>query len=149
MGLYMKCPFLQQHWSLGWGGSFFSFLDTLFLGYWRLLPCCVIPTAAEWGCFVCQALQGSLEQNNPELVLCHTCMEFPAEGKLQPSHGYSKALAKPWGADKALEVLQESGNLRMESIKEGGKGFGRFTGRGIKNIYTVQTNPRSNERMKL
>lgn len=26
----------------------------------------------------------------------------------------------PRGVDKSLEVLQESGNLRMENIKEGG-----------------------------
>lgn len=31
----------------------------------------------------------------------------------------------PWDVDKALEVLQESGKLRMENIKKGGNSFGR------------------------
>lgn len=63
-------------------------------------------------------------------------MEFPAEGKFQTFHGYSKALAKPRGADKALEVLLESGNLRMENFKEGGKGFGRDLQEEALKIFT-------------
>lgn len=52
-------------------------------------------------------------------------MEFPAERKLQHFMDIPRPLAKPRAVDKALEVLQESGNLIMENMKEGGNGFGR------------------------
>lgn len=75
-------PFCSSTEGLGWGGTFFFFFFLFFLrlilGYWRLFPCSVIPTAPQCWCFVCfdcQALKGSLEQNNPELVLCHRTQE--------------------------------------------------------------------------
>lgn len=54
-------------------------------------------------------------------------MEFPAERKTPAFFFFDipRPLAKPRSVDKALEVLQESGNLRMENMKEGGNGFGR------------------------
>lgn len=42
----------------------------------------------------------------------------------------------PWDVDKALEVLQESGKLRMENIKEGGNSFGRDLQEEALKIFT-------------
>lgn len=47
-----------------------------------------------------------------------------------------RPLAKSMGVDKALEVLQESGNLIMENIKEGGNGFGRDLQEEALKIFT-------------
>lgn len=46
-----------------------------------------------------------------------------------------RPLAKPRGIGKALEVLQESGNLIMENI-EGGNGFGRDLQEEALKIFT-------------
>lgn len=135
MGLYLKCPLLQQHWSLGWGGSFFPFL-VLILGYWRLLPCSVIPAAAQLGCFVCQALQGSLDR----IILNWFCVT-PAWSSLQKENSKlfmdipkllqsSGVLTRPW------RCYRNQGNLRMENYKEGGKGFGRDLQEEALKIFT-------------
>lgn len=143
MALYMKCPpFCSSTEGLGWGGSFFFFL----IIYFRLLetsPMLCYPNSSTGGVF-CVPGSVSLEQNNPELVLCHgiehrnTCMEFPAERKtptptflwifqgLLQSPG---VLTRPWKCCK-------SGNLIMENTKEGRNGFGRDLQEEALKIFT-------------
>lgn len=61
-----------------------------------------------------------------------------------------RPLAKPRAVDKALEVLQESGNLIMENIKEGGNGFGRDLQEDALKIFTqCKQIPVAMERVKL
>lgn len=78
-------------------------------------------------------------------------MEFPAERKTPAFFfGYSKASCKAqecWQGLGGATGVRESQNGKYEGRREWL--WKRFTGRGIKNIYTVQTNPSSHERMKL